>query len=203
MPASVTPAILAQWMAPFQALFTRPTWQNLLVLVAGLSENSTVVRSARKLSPAGDCMGSSTGFLPCARGIRPTSPRFTRPVLPSTSEPPRTESGYRQYSEDQVDRICFIKRGQELGFSLSEIKEMLSLRVDEDSDCGDVRRRADLRIAATEVDDRLALGRGRFRDPLQEVGEVLLRQPFQALGSRTHASIVRRPGAPVARRPAG
>jgi hypothetical protein len=35
MPASVTPAILAQWMAPFQALFTRPTWQNLLVLVAG------------------------------------------------------------------------------------------------------------------------------------------------------------------------
>jgi hypothetical protein len=35
MPASVTPAILAQWMAPFQPLFTRPTWQNLLVLVAG------------------------------------------------------------------------------------------------------------------------------------------------------------------------
>ncbi len=35
MPASVTPAILAQWMAPFQPVFTRPTWQNLLVLVAG------------------------------------------------------------------------------------------------------------------------------------------------------------------------
>ena len=35
MPASATPAILAQWMAPFQPLFTRPTWQNLLVLVAG------------------------------------------------------------------------------------------------------------------------------------------------------------------------
>jgi hypothetical protein len=35
MPAFVTPAILAQWMAPFQPLFTRPTWQNLLVLVAG------------------------------------------------------------------------------------------------------------------------------------------------------------------------
>src|SRR3712207_261185 len=35
MPASVTPAILAQWMAPFQPLFTQPTWQNLLVLVAG------------------------------------------------------------------------------------------------------------------------------------------------------------------------
>src|SRR5215203_1840220 len=35
MPASVTPAILAQWMAPFQSVFTRPMWQNLLVLVAG------------------------------------------------------------------------------------------------------------------------------------------------------------------------
>src|SRR3712207_5237334 len=35
MPASATPTILAQWMAPFQPLFTRPTWQNLLVLIAG------------------------------------------------------------------------------------------------------------------------------------------------------------------------
>ena len=29
------PAILAQWLAPFEALFTRPTWQNLLVLLTG------------------------------------------------------------------------------------------------------------------------------------------------------------------------
>jgi hypothetical protein len=35
MPASAPPAILAQWMAPFAPFFTRPTWHNLLVLIAG------------------------------------------------------------------------------------------------------------------------------------------------------------------------
>ncbi len=35
MPASAAPDILARWMAPLEALFTRPTWRNLLVLVAG------------------------------------------------------------------------------------------------------------------------------------------------------------------------
>lgn len=66
-------------------------------------------------------------------------------------EPPRTQSGYRQYPEDQVDRIRFIKRGQELGFSLAEIREMLALRMDTGSDCGDVRRRAERKITDVEA----------------------------------------------------
>ena len=32
MTQPAAPAILAHWLAPFEALFTRPTWQNLLVL---------------------------------------------------------------------------------------------------------------------------------------------------------------------------
>ncbi|MFC4324252.1 MerR family transcriptional regulator [Litchfieldia salsa] len=40
-------------------------------------------------------------------------------------EPPRSESGYRIYSTDIVDRIKFIKRAQELGFTLNEIEELL------------------------------------------------------------------------------
>jgi hypothetical protein len=35
MTQPAAPAILAHWLAPFEALFTRPTWQNLLVLLAG------------------------------------------------------------------------------------------------------------------------------------------------------------------------
>ena len=35
MTQPAAPAILAQWLAPFEALFTRPTWSNLLVLLAG------------------------------------------------------------------------------------------------------------------------------------------------------------------------
>ena len=64
-------------------------------------------------------------------------------------EPPRRDSGYRQYSEDVIARIEFIKRAKELGFSLKEINELLSLRVDHDTSCGDVRSRAEEKIADT------------------------------------------------------
>jgi MerR family mercuric resistance operon transcriptional regulator len=65
-------------------------------------------------------------------------------------EPHRRESGYRQYPYDTVTRIKFIKRAQELGFSLREISELLSLRVDPDTTCSDVKMRADAKIADIE-----------------------------------------------------
>ncbi len=45
-------------------------------------------------------------------------------------EPPRQESGYRQYTPDYAIRIKFIKRAQEVGFTLKEVGELLSLRVE-------------------------------------------------------------------------
>ena len=45
-------------------------------------------------------------------------------------QPPRLESGYRMFPESTVPRIRFIKRAQEIGFALGEIRELLSLRVD-------------------------------------------------------------------------
>src|SRR4030067_2083798 len=65
-------------------------------------------------------------------------------------EPPRRESGYRQYSEPDVTRIRFIKRAQTLGFTLKEILDLLSLRVDPKTTCGDVKRRAEVKIADME-----------------------------------------------------
>jgi MerR family mercuric resistance operon transcriptional regulator len=46
-------------------------------------------------------------------------------------EPSRTDAGYRIYSNDDVRRVGFIKRMQELGFSLSEIYKLLGV-VDKD-----------------------------------------------------------------------
>ncbi|WP_068672966.1 Hg(II)-responsive transcriptional regulator [Oceanobacillus sp. Castelsardo] len=46
-------------------------------------------------------------------------------------EPYRTEAGYRMFSDDEVKRVGFIKRIQELGFSLSEIYKLLGV-VDKD-----------------------------------------------------------------------
>lgn len=61
-------------------------------------------------------------------------------------KPPRTESGYRQYPQETVARIRFIKRAQNLGFSLPEISELLSLRVDPKTTPADIRQRAKQKI---------------------------------------------------------
>jgi len=66
------------------------------------------------------------------------------------AEPPRRESGYRQYSEDASLRLRFIQRAKALGFSLKEIKELLSLRIHPDASCEEVRERAETKIADIE-----------------------------------------------------
>ena len=65
-------------------------------------------------------------------------------------EPPRKESGYRQFPEETVLRVRFIKRAKELGFTLKEIRGLLSLRVDSKATCEDVRKRAEAKISNIE-----------------------------------------------------
>jgi MerR family copper efflux transcriptional regulator len=55
------------------------------------------------------------------------------------ARPPRSASNYRLYPEDAVRRVRFIKRAQELGFSLNDIKELLSLRAGPEAGCAEVR----------------------------------------------------------------
>ncbi len=66
-------------------------------------------------------------------------------------EPPRRLSGYREYDDDVVSRLGFIRRAKELGFTLKEIKELLSLRRDPSTPAADVRRRAEAKIADIET----------------------------------------------------
>jgi Hg(II)-responsive transcriptional regulator len=65
-------------------------------------------------------------------------------------EPPRRASGYRQYSEQVVTRLHFIKRAQRLGFSLKEISELRLLRVDSQTSCEEVKQRTEAKIAEVE-----------------------------------------------------
>ena len=65
-------------------------------------------------------------------------------------EPPRLSSGYRMFPESAVSRVRFIKRAQELGFSLAEIRELLSIQIDLRKDCSDVQRLAKVKIADIE-----------------------------------------------------
>ena len=66
-------------------------------------------------------------------------------------EPARKASGYRQFTEDVIARLRFIKRAKELGFSLKEIKELLALRVDPDTTCAEVRKQAQAKISDVET----------------------------------------------------
>lgn len=57
-------------------------------------------------------------------------------------KPDRRYSGYRIFTQRHIDQIKFIKRAQELGFTLSEIKELLELRMHEDTTCLEIKNEA-------------------------------------------------------------
>jgi len=83
-------------------------------------------------------------------------------------EPPRGASGYRHYPEAVVPRLLFIKRAKELGFTLNEIKELLSLRLAPDTTCADVKQRAETKVA--DVEEKMASLR-RMKKALVELTE--------------------------------
>lgn len=89
-----------------------------------------------------------------------------RGLLP---EPPRTASGYRSYPADAVLRVRFIKRAQELGFTLKEIEELLSLRAAPRAQCSDVRARAEAKVR--DIDERVRTLQAMRRALVQLVGE--------------------------------
>lgn len=60
----------------------------------------------------------------------------------------RNSSGYRTYSDSDVHRLRFIRRARELGFSIAEIQELLSLWSDKKRKSADVKR-----IAQTHIDE--------------------------------------------------
>ena len=60
----------------------------------------------------------------------------------------RTDSGYRQYSDAEVHTLRFIKRGRDLGFSMAEIAELVSLWNNRRRASASVRR-----IAQKHADD--------------------------------------------------
>ena len=74
-----------------------------------------------------------------------------RGLLP---RPPRRSSGYREFPDDAVRVVRFIKRAQELGFSLDEIEQLLRLRRGAPRDRARIRKVAEQRIA--QIDQKIA-----------------------------------------------
>jgi len=65
--------------------------------------------------------------------------------------PARKASGYRQFDQQVVGRIQFIRRAKELGFTLKEIKELLQLKLAPSTNCAEVKGRAEDKIADIET----------------------------------------------------
>jgi len=86
--------------------------------------------------------------------------------------PQRTKAGYRQFSQDTVRRVRFIQRAKHAGFTLKEIAELLALRREPGTTCGDIKLRATRKIEA--VDEKI-------RD-LQRIRDALGRMVRQCSG---------------------
>jgi len=81
-------------------------------------------------------------------------------------EPPRTSGGYRNYPAVAVELLRFIKRAQELGFTLDEVEELLHLEAGGPDSCDAARALAAARKADLEA--RIA-DLQRMRDSLGEL----------------------------------
>lgn len=101
-----------------------------------------------------------------AAGVGVETVRFyeRRKLIVRPSKPP--DGGFRHYPLETVERVRFIRQAQGLGFSLREIEELLSLRADPATDCGQVRERAVVKLE----DVQRKIGElERFRRALEEL----------------------------------
>lgn len=81
---------------------------------------------------------------------------------------PRSAAGHRQFGDEHVSHIRFIKRAKQLGFTLSEIRELLSLRAAPDAGT-DIREKTQAKIE--EVESKIQDLR-RIREKLVELDEA-------------------------------
>ena len=79
------------------------------------------------------------------------------------------DSGYREFDDLSIDRLNFILRAKKLGFSLSQIKDLLMLNENPDTSCTDVRGLAEIKL--NEVKTKIKSLRQMERQLQQLVAE--------------------------------
>ena len=80
--------------------------------------------------------------------------------------PARRASGYRQYDENAVEVLRFIRRAKQLGFTLKEIKGLLALRLDTTATRTHIRNEAKAKVA--DIEGRIA-DLQKMRDALSQL----------------------------------
>ncbi len=97
--------------------------------------------------------GIRIGELAAHFGLNPKTIRYYEEIglLPRAD---RSDSGYRLYDEQDVERLGFIRRAKTLGLSLDEIRDILSVQAEGEPPCGQVLDLIDMKISA--IDQRMA-----------------------------------------------
>ena len=106
------------------------------------------------------------GQLASATGTKPETIRYYERagILPTAD---RTDSNYRDYSDEHLATLTFVRRARELGFSMAQVRELLALSDHDDKPCEDVDHLVQCQLAEIErkITDLAAL-----RD---ELGQML------------------------------
>src|SRR6266849_2125246 len=63
---------------------------------------------------------------------------------------PRTEGGFRLFGSGEIETLKFVRKAQELGFSLGEIRELLILQAEHVPACSHVKELLDQKLTAVE-----------------------------------------------------
>lgn len=107
----------------------------------------------------------SIGDLAKQSGVKVVTIRYYEQIgLLPLSE--RTAGNYRAYSQDHLDRLCFVRRCRDLGFSLEEVRNLLRLSETDESNCSDVCQMAEEHLH--EVERKIA-DLSRLADELRSI----------------------------------
>lgn len=110
-------------------------------------------------------MSMHIGELARAAGVNIQTIRFyeREGLLPA---PSRTTSGYRNYEQRDLDRVMFIRRNHEIGFTLAEIQQLLQLHAALEMMPRPMRRKP------AEVQQIIELGRERLGQVKEKIGAL-------------------------------
>ena len=109
--------------------------------------------------------------------------------------PSRTQGGFRLYSADDLSTLQFIRSLQNLGFSLNEVREFLSLRTNDLRACSEVRKRLDRklkdihskRVALVKLENELRTAVRKCNSQLKRTRRKKARCPVLTFGHKDAA----------------
>ena len=97
-----------------------------------------------------DTDGFSIGALSRRSGVKIETIRYYERIALIVS-PSRTEGGHRVYNSGHLQRLNFVRRARNLGFTLDEIRALLKLAESQDEPCEDVHKVAAHHLADVRV----------------------------------------------------